>query len=172
MAEIRTQTSLGKEFPGLDQTKPGYNKLIDSVQTDDIHPAVIQYKEISITEAQLKACRATPVSLVVAPDAGYVNEFLSALFIYDYAAAYTETTDNLVIRYTNGSGAIASTTLETTGLLDATSDQIRTFKAITTDLTPVANAALVLHNTGDGEFGGTGSPIRIKVAYRVHATGL
>jgi hypothetical protein len=133
---------------------------------------VVQVAAVSITIAQMKTARATPVTLVAAPGAGYVLEFLGATFIYDYAAAYTESADNLEIRFTNGSGAIASTTLETTGLLDATSDQIRTWKPIATDITSVADAALVLFNNGDGEFGGTGSPVRMKVAYRVHTTGL
>lgn len=168
----RSQTTLGKEIPALDQNKPGYNPLSDCVQSDDIHQSVIQYKEVAISIAQMKAARATPVELVPAPGAGYVLDFLGAHFILDYAAAYTESTANLEIRYTDGSGAIVSTTLEATGLADATSDQLRTFKPITTDLTPVANAALVLFNNGAGEWGGTGSPIRMKVAYRVHATGL
>lgn len=172
MAITRNQTELGKNFPFLDANKPGYDRLVNSVKSDDLHPNTIQMAEVAITAAQMLACRATPVELVAAPGAGYLLEFISATFIYDYTAAFTESADNLVVRFTDGSGAIASTTLETTGLLDATSDQIRTFKAISTDLTPVANAALVLHNTGDGEFGGTGSPVRMKVAYRVHATGL
>lgn len=166
------QTELGKVLPFFDKLKSFFDPRVNCVVSGDLHPALVQYAEVSITPAQLKACRTTPIELVAAPGAGYVNEFLDAFFIYDYEAAYTETADNLVARFTNGSGAIASTTLETTGLLDATSDQIRTFKQITTDITPVANSAIVLHNTGDGEFGGTGSPVRIKVAYRVHATGL
>lgn len=135
-------------------------------------PGAVQYAEVAVSIAELKAIRATPKELVAAPGTGKLLEFLSATFIYDYAAVYTESADDMVVRFTNGSGAVASTTLDATGLLDQTADQIRTFKAITTDITPVANAALVLHNTGDGEYGGTGSPCRIKVAYRIHSTGL
>jgi len=172
MPITRTQTKLGKSFPALDQNVPGYNRLENSVQSDDLHPATIQYAEVAISIAQLKACRATPISLVAAPGAGYVTEFVSALFIYDYAAAYTETADNLVIRETDGSGTVVSLTLETTGFLDATADKMSTIKPLATDILQLADKALVLHNTGDGEFGGTGSPCRVKVAYRVHATGL
>ncbi len=172
MAIERPQTELGKEFPGLDHNKPGYDRDVNSVHSDDLTPNTIQYAEVAITAAEMLALRATPKTLVAAPGAGKILEFLSALFIYDYVAAFTESSDDLNVKYTNGSGAAASTTLEATGLLDATSDQIRTLKALATDITPVANAALVLHNTGDGEFGGTGSPCRVKVAYRVHATGL
>jgi hypothetical protein len=172
MAITRSQTEFGRKFPPLDQDKPGYDRYRDSVQSDDIDPSVIQYAEVAVTAAEMLALRATPKALVAAPGAGYVLEFISALFIYDYTAAFTESDDNIDVKYTGTSGAIASTELDATGLLDATSDQIRTLKPIVTDLTPVANAPLVLHNSGNGEWGGTGSPCRVKVAYRVHATGL
>lgn len=172
MAITRSQTEFGKQMPSFDQGKPGYDRLVNSIQSDDIDPSVIQYAEVAVTAAEMLALRATPKSLVAAPGAGYVLEFISALFIYDYTAAFTETTDNLNVRFTDVSGVVASLTLETTGLLDATSDQIRTISPLATDITPVANSPLVLHNDGNGEFGGTGSPCRVKVAYRVHATGL
>lgn len=172
MAITRPQTDLGKTSPFLDHDDPTYNRYVNSVASDDLHPYTIQYAEVALTAAEMLALRATPKELVAAPGAGYVLEFVSALFIYDYTAAFTETDDNIEVKYTNGSGAVASTTLDATNLLDATSDQIRTLKPIVTDLTPVANAALVLHNAGNGEWGGTGSPCRVKVAYRVHPTGL
>lgn len=159
-------------MPSFDQGKPGYDRLVNSIQSDDINPSVIQYAEVAVSVAEMLAVRATPKTLVAAPGAGYCLEFISAFMVYDYAAVFIETSDDLVIRFTDGSGAIVTTTLDTTNFIDQTSDQIRTFKPITTDLIPVANAALVLHNTGNGEFTGTGSPCRIKVAYRVHATGL
>lgn len=172
MAITRPQTPLGKTNPFLDHGDPSYDRLVNSVQSDDLHPNTVQMAEVAITAAEMLALRATPKTLVAAPGAGYVLEFISATAIYDYSAVFTETSDDLVVRFTDGSGAIASTTLDTTGFLDQTSDQIRTHKAISTDLTPVANSPLVLHNSGNGEFGGTGSPVRYKVAYRVHATGL
>ena len=172
MAITRSQTRFGREMPSFDQAKPGYDRLVNSLVSDDLHPNTIQMTEVAVTVAEMLALRATPKTLVAAPGAGYVLEFISALFIYDYAAAFTETDDNIDVKYTGTSGAIASTELDATGLLDATSDQIRTLKPIVTDLTPVANALLCLHNSGNGEWGGTGSPCRVKVAYRVHATGL
>lgn len=155
----------------LDFAAPGMSATDDGSKTTYDFSKLINYAEVSISIAEMKALSSAPKVLVAAPGAGYVLEFVSAMFVYDYAAVYTESTDNLIVKYTDGSGAVASTTLETTGLLDATSDQIRTFKALATDVTPVANAALVLCNT-DGDFGGTGSPCRMKVAYRVHPTGL
>ncbi len=172
MAITRSQTLFGRQMPSFDQAKPGYSRLVNSLVSDDIHPSVIQYAEVAIAIADFKLLQAVPYTLVAAPGAGYCLEFVNAFIIYDYAAIYGETSDDLVIRFTDASGAIASTTLDTTSFIDQTSDQIRTFKPITTDLIPVANAPLVLHNSGNGDFTGTGSPIRIKIAYRVHATGL
>lgn len=134
----------------------------------------LQYAEITVPTASVLALNATPYTLVAAPGAGYVLQLITATLILDYAGtAYggVGSTEDLVIRFTDASGAIASTTLETTGLLDATSDQIRTFKAIATDLTPVANSPLMLHLLNGEVTTGT-SPLRIKVAYLVHATGL
>lgn len=162
----------GKQMPSFDQAKPGYDRYVNSVVSDDLHPTTIQYAEVAVTAAEMLAVRATPKTLVAAPGAGYALEFVSAVFIYDYTAAFTETDDNLAIRYTDGSGTVVSLTLETTGFLDATADKISTIQPLATDVLVTANAALVLHNTGNGELGGTGSPCRVKVAYRVHATGL
>jgi len=170
---VRNTAGVETEVINSDGTLNG-TAVIDnnSITSAKLDISTIQYAAVAISIAAFKACRAAPITLVAAPGAGYMLEFISATFIYDYAAAYTETADNLEIRYTDGSGAVVSTVLETTGLLDATADQVRTFKVVTTDVTPVVNAALVLFNNGDGEFAGTGSPIRMKVAYRVHTTGL
>lgn len=172
MSITRNQTKLGKAIPALDQGDYNYNRNEDSVHSDDLNPNTIQYAEVAVTAAEMLALRATPKELVAAPGAGYALEFVSALFIYDYVAAFTETADNIAVKYTDGSGTTVSLTLETTGLLDATADKISTIQPLATDVLVTANAALVLHNTGDGEFGGTGSPCRVKVAYRVHTTGL
>lgn len=166
------QTFLGTIFPGLDKNKPGYSKYTHGVHSDDILPGVIQVAEVSVTPAQMLAARATPIELVAAPGAGYALEFLGLDFIYDYAAAFTETADNAAVKYTNGAGTTVSLTLETTGLLDAVADKISTLKPLETDVLVTPNASLVFHNTGDGEWGGTGSPCRFKVAYRIITTGL
>jgi hypothetical protein len=151
-----------------------------SLYTDakGIHPdsgnsnaSVEKFVEGSITAAQMLAARATPITLVAAPDSDEVLELIGGVLIYDYAAAYTETADNLAVKFTNGSGAAASETIETTGFLDATADKVIKIEAIK-DALCVPGAALVLHNTGDGELGGTGSPLRFRLKVVVHKTGL
>jgi hypothetical protein len=132
---------MGVSYDYRERVPKGYN------------PGYVRRLEGSITNAQMLAIRATPVTLVAAPGAGFINVFEGLDLSFDRTAVYTETADNLAVRYTNGSGVIASETLETTGFVDAAADAFTSIgKAISALLT--ANAALVLHNTGDGEFGG------------------
>ena len=137
----------------------------------------VQYAEVSITNAEMLALRATPKTLVAAPGAGKVLEFISAVLLFDYTGAYTETTDNMAIRFTNGSGAIVSQAIEATGFVDATADTMTNAIAKIDAIVSKAgseNQPLVLHNTGDGEYGGgnAANAVRVKVAYRIHNTGL
>ncbi len=146
---------------------------IDSAEMDE---TLVRYAEVSIAAAAVATLRATPVTLVAAPGAGKVLEFISAAFFLDYTApGFTESSDNLAVKYENGSGAAASQTVECTGFIDQTADTM-TIGIAKNDVivakTGCENKALVLHNTGDGEFGGSGgSALRVKVAYRVHTTG-
>lgn len=141
-----------------------------------MRPGLLQMAEVSITNAEMLALRATPKTLVAAPGAGKVLEFVSAVLFFDYTGAYTETADNLAVKYTDGSGAAVSETIETTGFLDATADTMTTARAKVDAIVAKSgseNKALVLHNIGDGEFGGgnAANQIRVKVLYRVHTTG-
>jgi len=136
-----------------------------------------QYAEVSLTNAQMLALRATPISLVAAPGAGKLLEFISAQLFFDYTGAYTETADNMAVKFTDGSGAAVSQTIEATGFVDATADTVTNGLAKIDAIvaaTSAANQALVLHNTGSGEYGGgnAANAVRVKVAYRVHSTGL
>jgi hypothetical protein len=111
---------------------------------------------IALTNAQLLNCRATPVVLVAAPGAGFRWELLEGTINLNLTAAYTETADNLAIKYANGAGVQASETIEATGLVDQTgkihSNIVGKKDAIATEAQSV-NQALVLHNIGDAEFG-------------------
>jgi hypothetical protein len=81
----------------------------------------------------------------------------------------------MAIRYTDGSGVIVSQAIEATDFIDAGADTITNalpkIDAIVANSGSV-NKALVLHNTGDGEFGGNAGAdtvMSVKIAYRVHA---
>jgi hypothetical protein len=135
----------------------------------------IRWREVAISSAEILALRAAPKTLVSAPGAGYVLEFVSVLLLLDATAtAYVESAANLGVKYTDGSGAQVSETIEATGFIDQTADTMTTGRAKLDAIvaaTGCANAALVLHNLGAGEYTtGTGT-MRAKVAYRVYATG-
>lgn len=148
------------------------------VNADDvaINENYIRYAAVSLTNAEMLALRAAPKELVAAPGAGKVIEFVSAALLFDYTGAYTETGDNMAVKYENGSGVQASDDIEATGFVDATADTM-TFARKKIDSivakTGCENKALVLHNIGDGEFGAgnASNAVRVKVAYRLHTTG-
>lgn len=161
------------------RTKLGPLTLGQPLPSAQLDPTTIQYAEVSLTSAVVKALRATPATLVAAPGAGKVLEFVSAALFLDYGGsnAFTETADNLAVKYTDGSGIAVSQAIETTGWIDQTADTMTTAQAkidVIAAKTASENKALVLHNTGDGEIAGNAgnnNTVRVKVAYRVHATG-
>lgn len=149
----------------------------DAVDQDKLDEGVDQYVDVTITTGQLLALNATPQSLVAAPGANKAIVFKGALIMLDYnSAAYAGIAagEDLLISYTDGSGVEVGR-CETTGFLDQTADKIRwvvpqaAAGAAVSDITPVANAALVISLltaeiiTGD-------SPLKIRVYYRVVPT--
>lgn len=136
--------------------------------------SVLQYKDVTLTNAQVLALRATPITLVPAQGAGKLALFSHAVLVLSAASgAYTETADNLAVRQTNGSGVIVSDTIETTGFIDQAAVKATTARAKLDQIGLVENAALVLHNTGDGEFGGgnAATTLKIRVFYTVQKLG-
>lgn len=125
-----------------------------------------------VTSAQLLALNAAPQVLVPAPGAGQALVFEGALIQKPAGVAYAGIVagEDLAVKYTDASGAEVAQ-CETTGFLDQATEQIRYARAHAaasgpSQITPVANAALVLHllvgeiTTGD-------SDLNIEVHYRV-----
>jgi len=151
--------------------------LATPLASADLNETLVQYAEVSLTSAQVKALRATPATLVAAPGAGKVIEFLGAFLFLDYGSnGFTETADNLGIYYA-GETVGVSTVIEMTGFIDQTADTlIEAYPTTAAAKTKTAteNKALTLKNAGDGEIAGNAANdnvLRVKVAYRVHATG-
>lgn len=143
-----------------------------------INENLIKYSTTSLTNAQIKALRATPVTVVSAPGSGKVLQFISAVLFLDYGSnVLTEAGDNLAFRYNNTTGAIVSETIETTGFIDQSADTLTTARAKLDGIASKAaseNLPLVLHNIGGAEFAGNAgndTVMRVKVSYRVHSTG-
>lgn len=134
-----------------------------------------QYK--LVTSAQLLALFATPQTIIAAQGAG-IAVIPQRVAIYKPAGtAYAAVAagEDLVLKYTNASGAQCSSVIETTGFLDQTTAQMRvayppaSTGATAGDFNPVANAAVVLHllvgeiTTGD-------SPLHVEVLYDIVRT--
>ena len=130
---------------------------------------------VRLTSAEIKALRATPKTLV-SGIAGKTIQLVSATLLMDYGGtnAFTETADNLAIRYTDGSGVIVSQAIETTGFIDQTADTVTNALPKIDAIVTVAGSkgkALVLHNTGDGEIAGNAganNTMEVAVSYIVN----
>lgn len=104
--------------------------------------------DVTLTSAQLLALYTTPIDAIAAPAAGIAVVPLSSTQMLDYGGTAYDgiaTGEDLVLRYTDASGAIAAT-IEATGFLDASADAHRhaVFASLAT-LTPAAK--LVWHMT-------------------------
>jgi hypothetical protein len=138
------------------------------------YDASIRIAEVVISSAEILALRATPKTLVAAPAAGLLLEFVAlVLFLDATATAYVESAANLAVKYTNGSGVQVSETIEATGFIDQTADTMTTGRAKLDAIvakTGCEAKALVLHNLGAGEYTTGTGVIRAKVSYRVWTT--
>lgn len=138
----------------------------------------------ALTHDHMDNLAATPKELVAAV-AGNTIEFVSAIFALDWdSTAWTEPSapDDLVIRYTNGSGAIVSHLLDATGFATATEDTVaflgsNVSDAAGADVASVAvteanstNKGLFLHNTGAEWTNSGNSQVVVITYYRLHTT--
>ena len=130
-----------------------------------------------ISNAQVLALNATPVAVIPAPGAGYFIKVNWWTVIKPAGTAYggVAAGEDLVLKYTDGSGAICAAAVETTGFLDQATAQTRHAGALAgsgaaastpADFTPVANAAVVLHLLSGEVTTGT-SPLYILVDYDI-----
>lgn len=139
----------------------------------------VQEAEILLSAPQVKALRATPITMVAAPGAGKTARFLGASLFLDYGGnnGFTESADNLAFRYVDGSGVIVSQTVETTGFIDQTADTGTTAEPkidVIAAKAAMENVAIVLHNTGDGEIAGNAADdnvVRVRIRFAVYNTG-
>lgn len=115
---------------------------------------IMQYADVTMTSAEVKALAATQIELVAAPGAGKVLKFMGAVLKLDYGGtnAFTETADNLTIKFVDDSGAAASQAIEMTGFIDQTADTYTTAEPVINAIvaaSAIENKALVLDNIND-----------------------
>lgn len=126
----------------------------------------------TVTSAQVLALNATPVSLVTAPAAGYALVVKRVTIHKPAGTAYAGIAagEDLTVKYTDASGALACAQIEATGFLDQATAQTRVvgFPGATGttsgDVNPVSAAALVLHLLV-GEITTGNSPLYVRVEY-------
>lgn len=170
------QTSVHGSRLGLGPSNELMVQRPDTGQSVDIgnpfYPVYRQYKQV--TSAQVLALHATPISIIAAQGAGKAIVPVQVKIYKPAGTAYAAVAagEDLVLKYTNASGAQCSAVIETTGFLDQTTAQTRVASFLGStgstagDVTPVANAAVVLHllvgeiTTGD-------SPLHVEVIYSV-----
>lgn len=163
--------SISSEDWGI--TSTGVATKIASIGFDS--SSTIYYDTVSLSASDVNGLFTAPKQLVAAPGTHNVIEFVGATLIYDYGTAFTCAGNNLSIKYTDGSGAVVSDTISATGLLTATADTVATLLPVAvaaTAATGMENKALVLClATANPTVAGT-SVMRVKVAYRIHPSGL
>lgn len=130
-----------------------------------------------ITSAQLLALNATPITMIPAPGAGYAVIVTGWSVWHGTGTAYAGIAagEDLALKYTDGSGAVAAGVIETTGFLDQTTAQLRyasngsssSAGSVTpSSITPVANAAIVAQLLS-GEITTGDFAINVQVFYNI-----
>lgn len=131
----------------------------------------IQWTTVAVTSAEILALFATPKTLVAAPGAGQVLEFVSAIYILNYGGTAYATNGILSVRETGAGGQALSVAALLAPFLAQTADTILPVQALDTGLAMTANTPMVL-SIATGETITGNSPMTVKVAYRVHTTNL
>ncbi|KKP97249.1 MAG: hypothetical protein UR99_C0017G0032 [Candidatus Moranbacteria bacterium GW2011_GWD2_36_12] len=133
----------------------------------------VYFKEIALTNAQIKALATTGIEIAPAYGAGVIAEFLGGIIIHDVGTADFATAHNVTVRYkTDGSGTTVSTTVTSPFITGSVADKITTIKPIVTDvaLLGMDNQPLVIKASANPITGdGVG---RVKAWYRLFETGL
>lgn len=155
-------THLSRTLPSFDRSLPNVSGL---VEFPDLDPGILQAVQITLTSAQILALNTTPITLVAAQGAGTIIdiETITASLVFG-TIAYTGA-HNIEVRFTNGSGAKAATDIGST-FLDSSASALDQVGGVTSEVTPVANAAIVLSVPTANPAAGD-STIRLTCFYRV-----
>ena len=124
-----------------------------------------------LTTAEIKDLNNTPIEIIAAPGAGYAIIVHHAEFFLDYnSATYVDEADeDLVLTYTDGSGAEVIKPLDGADFLGLAADAFAYSIGMMQDdfqaLVPTANAAVVAYMK-TGELVTGNSPVNYAVYYR------
>ncbi len=133
----------------------------------NIWPGVepIRYERIRITAAEILLLFSTPKTLVVAPGAGKVIQFLSAIAFLDHGGTDYAGGGNLVVQHITANTAVSGVT-GNGDLINASADAYNVMQALSTDVVAAVNDGLELTNASGVHTTGNGV-LTIIVAYRI-----
>jgi Tfp pilus assembly protein FimT len=158
--------------------RPNFRNLWASMRIDNDNDMVQESSvKLTLTAAQIKAIRATPITILPALDSGFVYELVGGIAHFKYPGTNVFTNpQNLSLRYKDATGVVISQAITATGFLDqATSMQtsiLALVNAIATK-TQANGQAVVIHNVGASEItgnAGADNTIDIMIRYRVWRT--
>ena len=149
--------------------------LQDTIDRDQLADLLAQRNdvrliEVDITSAEILAMNTTPKTLIPAPRPGNVIELLSAVLILDFATTAYTTNGDVTIQTAVSNTALSDTVAGADYLL-GTADETRLVQALSADVDLDVNEGLELV-VASGDPAAGNSPARVRVAYRIHATGL
>ncbi len=153
----------------------GDENLVFKVNSDG--EGSVRTETVIITNAELLTlATSTGKELVPAKGADILIEFVGAVLIQHNKTAFTETTDDIVIQYTD-SGVDVSQTIDATGFVDQTSDEVRIVTQLIADpavqdYTASVGQGLSLFNAGGNWTDGTNGYMVIKISYKQIKLGL
>lgn len=129
-------------------------------------------KTITLTSAQILTLNATPVSVLPAPGAGFVNVITGVYVTKAAGTAYAGIAagEDLAFKYTDASGSVAAT-VEMTGFADSVNATSAWGSLPATSAFPVANAAIVAHML-TGEITTGTSDFKIRLYYKTIPSAL
>jgi hypothetical protein len=176
-AMFTLQANSGNIYNGAAVTsmalQPGEGVILvaDNANWEVIASTAVYDEYKLITSAQLLALNATPISVITAKGAG-IAVVPTRWAIYKPAGtAYAGVAagEDLVLKYTDASGEECSMQIETTGFLDQATAQMRMAGMPAAAISPVANAAIVLHLL-TGEITTGTSDLSLRVWYDIVPT--
>ena len=137
----------------------------------------LRYARCDLTNTQVLSLHlhTGAVTCIAAPGANKYVDVIGGQALFNYTGAYTVgASDDLRLYYgSRATGSVASGAIETTGLLDATSDQVFFFAGALAGTKPTVNGAVAVQNTSGAAFGGGNASniLSFVMLYRVQETG-
>jgi hypothetical protein len=135
------------------------------LDVNDLAVNALQKAQRVLTAAEVKALYTTPLALVAAPGAGKVISVVEVFAKYVFGTTAFTGSNNLEFRYTSSSGAKVTADIDAALLLAASGTNYRKVSPIEAEITPVANAPIVIGVPTGNPAQGLGA-LTITVYYR------